>query len=417
MKRIALLLTAMILFAGCLPKKPFGELYYIDSMPPEAQVWMLGKMIGQTPLETELAPGSEITVKLDGYMPESTDTSKAISHFISINLKKLYKIKLNYMPEGSEVWENGQLVGKTPLEVEKTKGYYKFLVRHEFHNDLTDEFDVSGEGYRIKLLKPSVKYFPQTVCSFATDPVGASVEDFIISKGEIKDLPSSLGITPLEKTNAELSPNNEEHVFVFRKEGFAPAILTGIGSFTANIKLEPKISYILPVGKWFSELDFKSGQLASPDGSHTLFAEHRDKSFCIISKKGELEVDILDMKTDISDVSGAAWLNGRFFVVRSKDKYGNLFYMAYDAQMRRKFRIENTNIWHEAQIGGGIEWKQRVPIKQSTIESFADARIDVSKSFSVCQFKLFKGRQLDVIVTAEKDFEKQKLADCIEGEQ
>lgn len=413
MKRLALLLISIALFVGCLPKKPFGELYYIDSMPPEAHVFMLGRIIGQTPLEVELAPGSELTVKLDGYQSESTNTTKAISHYININLKKLYKIKLNYMPEGSEVWENGQLLGRTPMVTEKVQGHYKLLIRHEFHADLTDEFEVTSEGYRMKLLKPTVKYFPQTVCSFSSEP-SAEVEDFRVVSGEITSTPSILGITPFDKTNAELSKNNEEHVFVFRKQGFAPAILTGIGSFTANIKLEPQIKYTLPAGKWFSELAFKSGQLASPDGSHILFAEKRDNKFSIISKKGELEVDILDMKTDYSDVSGAAWADDRFFVVRGKNLDGTMLYMAYDAQMRRKFRIQNTNIWHEAQIAGDIEWKQRVPVKQSTIESFADARIEVSKNFSVCQFRLFKGRQLDIVVTADNKFETQKLADCIE---
>ncbi len=417
MKRLALLLISIVLFVGCLPKKPFGELYYIDSMPPEAQVLMLGNVIGQTPLEVELAPGSELTVKLEGYQTESTSTAKAVSHYINIHLKKLYKIKLNYMPEGSEVWENGQLLGKTPMVAEKVQGHYKLLVRHELHADLTDEFDVASEGYRMKLLKPTVKYFPQTVCSFSSEPAAAEVEDFRVVGGEITNAPSIIGATPFDKTNAELSKNNGEHIFVFRKQGFAPAILTGTGSFTAHIKLEPEIKYTPPAGKWFSELDFKSGQLASPDGSHILFAEKRDKKFCVVSKKGELEVDILDMKTDYSDVSGAAWADDRFFVVRGKNVDGTMFYMAYDAQMRRKFRIENTNIWHEAQIAGDIEWKQRVPVKQSTIESFADARIEVSKTFSVCQFKLFRGRPLDIVVTADNKFETQKLAGCIEADR
>lgn len=383
---------------------------YIESLPPEADVYIMGKLYGKTPLGLELPPGATISISKSGYRDRIIDPKELVAGYALVRLDQLYKIKLSYMPEGSEIWENGNLLGKTPMVVERIAGKLAFVVKHEFHKDLTDEFTVTGDSYRMKVLTPSVKYFPSTICTFSSQPKGVAVDNYNVKDGAIIDKSGILGITPFEIINADLFKQSFEHLFVFRKEGFAPRILTGSGSFFAHIEMEKKQDYTKPTGTWVSSLDFKTGELASPSKNFTLWVEKRDNKLAIVSKKGvDVEVDILDMKTDYSDVSGAAWQDDRFFVVRAKNLKGRKFYIIYDAVARRRFRIENAGIWHEANIAGSIDWKLQIPIKPTQVEEFSDIVIQISKNFSAATFRLYDGLSLELTVVADNLFDKPKL--------
>jgi hypothetical protein len=370
----------------------------------------MGKLFGQTPIELELPPGATITISKSGYREEKVDPKSISAGYALIKLEKLYQLKLNYTPEGSEVWEDGKLVGKTPLIVDRIAGKAKFLIRHEFHNDLVDEFIVDGDTYRLKTLKPSIKYFPNTICSFQSKPNGVQVDNYSIEKGVVLDRVTQLGTTPFEMSNGDLSKHGLEHLFVFKKDGFSPRILTGNGSFFAYIEMTPQEQYEKANGIWVSSLEYKTGEITSPSKSYTLWAVERDKKLAIISKKSvDVEVDILDMKTDFTDVSGSAWLDDRFFVVRAKNAFDGKYYIVYDAIARRRFRIENAGFWHEAYISGSIEWKLQIPIKPSQIEDFSDIVIQTSKNYSVATFRLFDGKPLEFTVIADTLFDKPKL--------
>lgn len=415
MKRILTSLILVVFLSACLPKQPLGQMCYIDSLPPEADVYVMGKLHGQTPVEIELPPGATITISKSGYHSKTVDPRDLVAGYALIRLDQLYHVKLNYMPEGSEVWEDGRLIGRTPLVIERTAGKLTFVVRHEYHQDLTDEFVVTGSSYRMKTLKPTVKYFPSTICTFSSQPKGVAVDNYNIKDGKITDKSSMLGLTPFETTNAELFKMASEHLFVFRKEGFAPRILTGSGSFFAYMEMEKRQEYSKPSGKWVSSLEYMTGEVTSPSKYYVLWAERRENKLAIISKKGEgMEVDILDIKTDYSDVSGAAWLDDRFFVVRSKNSTGMVFYIIYDAVARRRFRIENAGFWHEAIIAGSIDWKLQIPIKPTQVEEFSDIIIDVSKNFSAATFRLYGGLKLEFTVVADTLFDNPKLVDMVE---
>lgn len=410
MKRILTSLVLIVLLGACLPKQPLGQMCYIESIPPEADVYVMGKLYGETPIGLELPPGSKITLSKSGYQSATIDPKNLEAGYKLVRLEQLYKIKLSYMPEGSEVWEDGKLIGKTPLVIERIAGKVTFVARHEYHQDLTDSFTVTGESYRMKTLKPTVKYFPGSICTFSSQPKGVTIDNYNINEGKIADKSGTLGVTPFEITNAELFKLSSDHLFVFRKEGFAPRVLTGSGSFFAHIEMEKTQNYSKPVGKWVSTLEFKTGELSSASKSYTLWAEKRDKSLAIISKKGvDVEVDILDMKTVFSDVSGAAWLDDRFFVVRTRDATGRIFYIIYDAVARRRFRIENAGFWHEAIVAGSIDWKLQIPIKPTQVEEFSDIIIESTKNFSVATFRLYDGLKLEFTILADTLFDKSKL--------
>jgi hypothetical protein len=115
------------------------------------------------------------------------------------------------------------------------------------------------------------------------------------------------------------------------------------------------------------------------------------------------------MKTDYSDVSGAAWVDDRFFVVRAKNEKGWQFLIAYDAIERKRFRIEKAGFWHEAIIPGDIEWKYHVPIKPTAIDTFFDLKITVAKNFSVATFWLYSGKNIEFTVMADTKFENCRL--------
>lgn len=398
------------MLGACLPKQPLGQMYYIDSIPPEAQVYTMGKLVGNTPLEIEILPGSNITVTKSGYRDETIEQKSMSTGYSLVRLEKLYKIKLNYTPEGSEVWENGKLLGKTPFMAERIAGRAKFVVRYQYHNDLIDEFEIDSDSFRFKTLKPSVKYFPSTVCTFGSKPSGVSVDQYSIENGSITEKTEAFGITPFELTNADLMKKASEHLFVFKKDGYSPSVLTGSGSFFAHIYMSMQESYTKATGIWVSSLEYKTGELPSPAKSYTLWALEKDGKFSVVSKKSvDVEVDILDMKTDYSELSGAAWLDDRFFVVRTQNQFKKTTYIIYDATARRRFRIENAGFWHEAYITGSIEWKLQIPIKPTKVEEFSDIVIQASKNFSVATFRLYEGLPLEFTVVADTLFDQPRL--------
>lgn len=410
MRRLALFTVLVAILGACLPKQPLGQMYYIDSIPPEAQVYTMGILQGETPLEIELSPGVNITVSKQGYREVTLDQKTLSSGYAMVKLDRLYKLKLSYTPEGSEVWENGKLLGKTPFVAERIAGKAKYVVRHQYHDDLVDEFMVDGDTYRLKTLKPSVKYFPSTVSTFSSRPSGVQIDMYDIADGSIMDKTEAFGKTPFELANADLMRKALEHLFVFKKDGYAPRVLTGNGSFFAHINMSKQESYAKATGAWVSSLEYKTGELVSPSKSYTLWALERDGKLAIVSKKSaDVEVDILDMKTDFSAVSGASWLDDRFFVVRSQNVSKKTIYIMYDAIARRRFRIEDAGFWHEAFISGSIEWKLQIPIKPSQIEEFTDIVIQVSKNFSVATFRLYDGLPLEFTVVSDTLFDHPRL--------
>ena len=410
MKRFWAVIIAVVSLSGCLPKQPLGKMCYIDSIPAEAQVYILGKPAGLTPIEFELPPGATVSVKKDGYAEEQLTREQLEAGYAMLFLKQLYNIDLNYIPKGSEVWEDGKLLGTTPFTIKKTAGVYTLVVRHEYHKDFVDEFKVTGQTIRIKLLKPTVKYFPQTICVLGSDPKGVNVEHYSVDDFKLTGPATDFGTTPINQSNLELSKLSPQHLFVYRLKGFAPQVITATGSFIANIKMEPEISCVDPSSDWFSKLPFKTGEIASPSKSYTFWTEKRDDKFAVISKKEVGEVDILDMKTDYTNVSGAAWADDRFFVVRAKKPSGWVYYIIYDAVTRKRFRVSNAGFWHEVDIAGDIEWGQRVPVNPTQVEEFADIKITVSKNFSVASLRLFDGYNLEFTVMSDNNFDKPKLA-------
>jgi len=354
-----------------VPKIEFS----VETIPPEASIYVDGTFYGFTPKVIEVSKVSSVTLELDGYETYRFSATQYSGDrgFVRATLNKLYQVHLAYSPEGSEIWENGKLLGKTPLTIYRPEGRISLRIKHEYFHDLLDTFDIVEVKLRARVLKAKTRYFPDTVCSITSSPQGAEVVHFGLDGGKIISDAKVIGTTPLNITNAELSKISKEHLVVIRKEGLLPSIMVFNGSIEAHFELGLKEKDPPPTmpKNGIIQVQYKMGRITQ-----------KDVTLDVISKNGEVRiinpeigVDVEDMKAPLSKNSGAAFWGNLFFSVRYQEPDGETFYLLFDRKNRKRFRIEPSNFFYETPINGDIGYRQRVPITNAGFEKFSDLSI------------------------------------------
>jgi len=178
----------------------------IDSVPSEAKVYISGKFEGLTPLTHELAPGAyQMRIGKDPEYKEITDVLNIrLGETVSRNydLVPVYLLKIDTVPQGTNIMIDGNYRGKTPLQVELGK------------NTCRINIEQSREWTKISetlTLKPGLNHFQRSLqkimftLSIKTNPPGAEV--FIDEK--------LVGVSPV----SSLSPLGEQKIEI-KKAGY-----------------------------------------------------------------------------------------------------------------------------------------------------------------------------------------------------
>ncbi len=399
-----LALALLVLCAGCFDVSfPGSKAISLETVPPEAEIRVDGRFVGLTPKEIVAGPNATVTVSLKNYKVEAIYASKIKGDkaFLHFELKELFEVYLAYQPEGSEVYEEGVLLGKTPLKVLRPKCPMLLLVRHDYFYDYMDDFYVSGPILRAENLKASVRYFPETVCIFTSSPGGAKVSEVSLLNHKIATEKSFLGTTPFETQNSELSKQGPHHLFIFEKDGYYPQAVEATGSFSAHIELVKSKGEMVPALPQvkMSQSNFTTSRVSNGDA--ILFPRADGMTFKVYTVQGGYEVSIADMETPATPQSGAAFFMRRFLAVRYSDPMGGAKYVAFDGTNKRKVRFENCGFFHEANVKGDIPYKQRVPILPSVIEEFKDVAFSPQKDFLLFYVRLHEGLPFYLVIKCD----------------
>lgn len=412
MRKLAALFLTVVLLPLSSCTAPFESMEIsIESLPPEAKIYVGGEFFGLTPRTIQVPANAEITVSLDGYKEETFFASDPNETLIRLRLKQYFDVMLNYTPEGSEIFEGGKFLGVTPLVIRRTSGKINLVAKHEYHFDYEDNFDVAGPVIRAKSLKPKVRYFPDTECMISTEPQGVQVIHIGIKDGEIVSSPTDLGTTPFNITNAELFKLAPERLLLLKKEGYLPSVIRCTGSFSAHVNLikgeAPKIE--LPKD-FVSTITYASGELTN-ESELTLLATPVEGKFKISNPN--FEVSIVDLETNLTKDSGAGFYKDRFFAVRTNDAMANIKYIAYDTLSKKRVRLENMAYYRELDVAGEIAYRQRVPIVKGKFEIFSDFAYEDKGSNGLFFVKPFGEKSPIFVIKSDSKMEKPQILQVI----
>ncbi|MEZ4812882.1 MAG: PEGA domain-containing protein [Caldisericia bacterium] len=331
-----------------------------------------------------------------------------------IELKKLHKIYLDYKPRGSKVYDYDEsFLGTTPCEVEMTRGEKTVSVKFPYHEDYIDSFVVTGSGMRTEELIPTIKYFPETYCNITTTPDGASVKSLVACGEKLLGEFDDWGQTPIRGTNSDVMEAKCDRVFFITHESKYPAVLRFRGSINTDLELVNKGNIKIPElpDKTPANLEFKRGMFE--DGSQPFNAVFEGNFFKIISTKYFVPVEIIDLRTDKSDISGANWFDERFFVVRFKNDEGDTKYLIYDSMERRRVSFDNFGLYHERNIPGIIRWKEQIPTSPTRVNEFFDIRYSVNNDGMFFFLKLYSGAGCWLVVKTDFEINSSQLVDIL----
>ena len=107
----------------------------VKSEPEGASVFVNGELIGKTPTEKILEPGTyEVTVSLEGYETYETDITleKGEVRELSLTLDAIGYLNIKSNPPGADVYLNGEHIGRTPIENYKVRaGEYRITLEKD----------------------------------------------------------------------------------------------------------------------------------------------------------------------------------------------------------------------------------------------------------------------------------------------
>lgn len=114
--------------------RPITGTLTVNSSPQGAQVYVDGRLVGNTPLSIGINPGrADIEIRLDGYDPFRTSVVIAPGQTTTINAslnpqRRTGVLSVNSSPSGAEVYIDNQRVGRTPYSVQINEGIYEVRV-------------------------------------------------------------------------------------------------------------------------------------------------------------------------------------------------------------------------------------------------------------------------------------------------
>lgn len=179
----------------------------IRSSPSDAEVYINGKYVGQTPLSKHLQSGMRIKIVKDGFLEEERIIiSNSTNPVKPVNLRRMYKILFNSEPSGGKIYIHGKSVGVTPKEIELAEGYYKedILLRKDGFHDHEVRISVgpkSNKEYNAKLVRKK---------TYGKISVNAMPFGTVYLDGK------KLGDTPISKNNVSTG----KHKIIVKRDGF-----------------------------------------------------------------------------------------------------------------------------------------------------------------------------------------------------
>ncbi len=102
----------------------FGTLKIV-SMTPDALVFIDGAAVGKVPIDKKIAAGEHlVVVRLQNFkdFEQKVRVEAGQSHTVTAQLKKVGRIRVLSTPLGADVFVNGKIIGKTPLDEEVEVG-------------------------------------------------------------------------------------------------------------------------------------------------------------------------------------------------------------------------------------------------------------------------------------------------------
>ncbi|GAA6741896.1 PEGA domain-containing protein [Thermus oshimai] len=121
-------------FVGRLPT-PATATLVLDSRPQGAEVYLDGRLQGRTPLTLAVNPGRhEVEFRLSGYQPYRATVNPGPGERVQIlaqlvPLPRTGVLLLRSTPSGAEVYLDGSLRGRTPLDLTLPEGRYSVELR------------------------------------------------------------------------------------------------------------------------------------------------------------------------------------------------------------------------------------------------------------------------------------------------
>ncbi len=396
---------------GC--KSPITSIELcIETSPPGAKISSGSQYLGKTPKTVRVSGFRSVQVSLDGYRDEmiESDELETPRTYRYIELKKLHQIEFDYKPSGAEVWDGDKLIGKTPFIAEMIAGEKIIKVTLLDHEEYIDRFFVHGETYRTEELQPSIKYISQNLCYIGTNPLGANAESLVVCNETLANEIDQWGVTPIEGTNADIMEKNCDRFFIFRYEDKYPSVLRFRGSIYSEIELtESSISSIPSIPK-NGVLDlYYQKQFADERFSTTKNGD----MYNVYSVKYSKPVSIVDMQSKASNISGASWLDNRFFVVRTKNDFDDTVYFLFDNDSHRRVRFEDFGFYRERAVPGTMRLGEQIPTSPVRLDSFHDFRYSYHGSGIMFFVRPYSGRECWLVIHSDINIDKPELVDVI----
>ena len=158
---------------------------FVDSEPERAKVWINGREVGETPLETALEVNSyRVSVGLWRY--ESQERSVDITPgettelFFKLERFPLGRLSVKSDPSGARLFLDGDEIGRTPYEEKLDSGSYKLELKLEGFKTLKETFTVKkNEATELNLiLKQDFPMNPYTKYGYVTFFSGVGLATF-----------------------------------------------------------------------------------------------------------------------------------------------------------------------------------------------------------------------------------------------
>lgn len=156
----------------------------VTSNPPGAQVFVNGQLVGNTPVNLSLNPGSyTLELRRQGYQTYRTTVAIApgANSRINVNLSPVVSqgvLTVTSNPSNADVYINGRLVGRTPYSARLNSGTYTVEVRRPGYQDYRTTVTVqAGRTTTVSatLTLPAPPTGATGVLSVVTDVPGADV--------------------------------------------------------------------------------------------------------------------------------------------------------------------------------------------------------------------------------------------------
>jgi len=162
------------------PPPPATGTLQVSSTPSGAKVYVDGSLRGQTPLTLSLAPGfHDVELRMAGYEPyrarvqvKSGQTTRVSARLVPVPRTGVLKLDSN--PPGAEVYLNGALIGRTPMQISLDEGTYDIELRLDGY--MPYETRVRINAGQTTRLNPRLQPVPRTgTLEVTSDPSGAEV--------------------------------------------------------------------------------------------------------------------------------------------------------------------------------------------------------------------------------------------------